>query len=236
MPLSPAQRAQQRKRAALAAAATGPSQTMEGATAYELQLAQLHQHSLQLKHVQSQEQKAELKRRILPDYAPYVDGVLSAGKGAQDEVLTTIMLWNFDAGDYAAGMRIGAYVVEHGLTMPDRFNRSAACLIAEEPAELALRALRAGNSFPVEPLLEALRITQEQDMPDEARAKLHLAIGTAQAHGITADNLSEDNAGLLEAASEHLTRAIQLHDKCGGKKILEGVTRLLKKYADSNNG
>ena len=92
------------------------------------------------------------------------------------------------------------------------------------------------SQMQLQPLLEALRITQEQDMPDEARAKLHLAIGTAQAHGITADNLSEDNAGLLEAASEHLTRAIQLHDKCGGKKILEGVTRLLKKYADSNNG
>lgn len=234
MPLSPAQRAQQRKRAALAAAATGPSQTMEGATAYELQLAQLHQHRLQLKQVQSQEQKAELKRRILPDYAPYIEGVLSAGKGAQDEVLTTVMLWHFDAGDYAAGMRIGEYVLEHNLTMPDRFNRSAACLIAEEPAELALRAIKAGHSFPVAPLLDALRITQGHDMPDQARAKLHLAIGSAQAHGIEGDKLTEDQTELLESASEHLTRAIELHDKCGGKKTLEGVTRLLKKHAGNN--
>lgn len=236
MPLSPAQRSQKRKRAALAAAASGPSQTMEGATAYELQLAQLHQHRQQLSNLQSQEHKAELKRRILPDYAPYVAGVLSTGKGAQDEVLTTVMLWHFDAGDYATGMQIGAYVLEHGLTMPDRFNRSAACLIAEEPAELALRALRAGDSFPVAPLLEAQRITAEHDMPDQARAKLHLALGRAYAHGIDKEPITEDQAGLLESASEHLKRAIELHDKCGGKKDLEGVTRLLKKYAESNNG
>jgi len=234
VPLSPAQQSQQRKRAAKAAASVGPALTMAGATAYEMQLAQLHQHRLQLKQVQSQEAKAELKRRILPDYAPYIDGVLSTGKGAQDEVLTTLMLWHFDAGEYSVGLRIGEYVLQHNMTMPDRFNRSAACLIAEEPAELALRAMKAGNSFPVGDLLEAQRITAEHDMPDQARAKLHLAIGRAYAFGIDKDQVTEDQAELLENAREHITRAIELDDKCGGKKDLEGVNRLLKKHADNN--
>lgn len=231
MPMSPAQRSQQRKRAALAAAAAGPQTSMAGATAYELQLAQLHQHSQQLKQVQSQEAKAELKRRLLPDYTGYIEGVLSAGKGAQDDVLTTLMLWHFDAGDFLGGMRIGAYVLEHGLSMPDKFNRSPACLIAEEPAELALRAMKAGNSFPVEPLVQAAELTAEHDMPDEARAKLHLAIGRAYAFGIDKAELTDDQAELLESARDHITRAIELHDKCGGKKDLEGVTRLLNKHA-----
>ncbi|WOD12796.1 phage terminase small subunit [Pseudomonas sp. NyZ704] len=233
MPLSPAQQNQQRKRAAKAAASVGPALTMEGATAYEMQLAQLHQHRQQLHQVQSQEAKAELKLRLLPDYAPYIDGVLGAGKGAQDEVLTTLMLWHFDAGEYSVGLRIGEYVLQHGLTMPDRFNRSAACLIAEEPAELALRAMKAGNSFPVGDLLEAQRITAEQDMPDQARAKLHLAIGRAYAFGIDKDQLTDENVELLENAREHLTRAIELDDNCGGKKDLEGVNRLLKKHAST---
>ena len=45
-------------------------------TAYELQLAQLHQHRLRLKDFQSVEKKIEAQRAMLPEYDPYVDGVL----------------------------------------------------------------------------------------------------------------------------------------------------------------
>ena len=40
-------------------------------TAYELQLAQLHQHRLRLKDLQSVERKIEAKRALLPEYAGY---------------------------------------------------------------------------------------------------------------------------------------------------------------------
>ncbi|MEG0244012.1 MAG: phage terminase small subunit, partial [Pseudomonas sp.] len=75
--------------------------SMEGATAYEHQLAQLAQHRARLKQVQSNQGKAELKALLIPEYEPYVQGVLDAGNGAQDEVLTTIMLWCIDAGGYS---------------------------------------------------------------------------------------------------------------------------------------
>src|SRR5690606_4249301 len=110
MALTLAQRTQQRKRAAAEAAQAEPALTMAGATAYEMQLAQLQQDRLRLKQVQSGEAKAELKRQLLPDYAPYVDGVLAAGRGAQDEVLTTIMVWRIDAGDYTGALAIARYV------------------------------------------------------------------------------------------------------------------------------
>ncbi|EKN3592763.1 phage terminase small subunit, partial [Yersinia enterocolitica] len=69
------------------------------ATGYELMLLKLNEDKRKLKQVRSQERKAELKRQLLPDYLPWVSGVLSEGKGAQDAIVMTIMIWRLDAGD-----------------------------------------------------------------------------------------------------------------------------------------
>jgi hypothetical protein len=228
---TPAQRNQLRKRAAIESAATAPATSMEGATAYEHQLAQLAQHRARLKQVQSNQGKAELKALLIPEYEPYVQGVLDAGNGAQDEVLTTIMLWCIDAGGYPGALQIAEYVIKHGLKMPDRFERTTGTLIAEEIAEAALKAQKAGEGFPLWILEQAARITAEQDMPDQARAKLHLAIGKENAAKVPNENLTTTDVGFLVVARAHLSKAIDLHSNCGGKKDLERVERLLKKHA-----
>jgi len=203
---------------------------MAGMNAYEQQLLQLNQDRLRLKQVQSEQGKAELKRSLIPAYAPYIEGVLSAGNGAQDDVLTTLMVWNIDAGDFAAALNIGRYVLEHKLKMPDRFARTTGCLLAEEVANAALKQQKAGESFDRFVLTLAADITDEHDMPDEARAKLHLALGKAYLAEL---DEAAPNAEGLEAARANLARAIDLHSNCGGKKDMERVVRLLKKYAES---
>lgn len=206
---------------------------MEGATAYELQLAQLHQHHLQLKGVQSDQGKAELKARLLPEYVPYIEGVLSAGKGAQDDVLTTVMLWRFDASDYVGGLDIAAYVLQHGLKMPDRFARTTGCLVAEEVAEAALNAFKANGDFDSALLQRTAELTAQHDMPDQVRAKLALALGKAALKRVNPEQLDQAAAAALNEAEQHLEQAIKLHDRCGGKKDLETVQRLLKKHAEA---
>lgn len=228
--LSPAQRNQLRKRAALQAAEVAPAMSMAGATTYEQQLLQLNQDRLRLKNVQSEQGKAELKRSLIPAYAPYIEGVLSAGNGAQDDVLTTLMVWNIDAGDYAAALHIGRYVLEHKLKMPDRFERTTGCLLAEEVANAALKQQKAGEPFDRFVLTLAADITAAHDMPDQARAKLHLALGKAYLAEL---DEAAPNAEALEEARANLARAIDLHSNCGGKKDLEQVQRLLKKHAES---
>jgi hypothetical protein len=227
--LTHAQRIQLRKRAAKEAAEASPYGSMEGATSYELQLAKLLQDRLRLKQIQSAQGKAELKRQLLPEYVDYVAGVLSAGQGAQDEVLTTVMIWRIDAGDYAGALDIAVYVLGKGLVMPDRFARTTGCLVAEEVATAALNAQKAGETFDLDTLKRTAELTAEQDMPDEARAKLYLALGKVQLHGI--DDDSAGQPGQLQAAIESLQKAIGLHDRCGGKKDLERAERLLKKHA-----
>ncbi len=222
----------QRVTAAQAAAeVAGPTQTMAGLTAYELQLAQLIHDRARLKGIQSTEGKIELKRQLLPAYAPYVEGVLSAGQGAQDEVLVTIMLWRIDAGAFTEGLDIAAYVFAHGLVMPDRFNRTVGCLVAEEVAESAIKALKAGQPFDIAVLLRTAELTAEQDMPDEVKAKLFLALGRATLHGLTVE--VPGKPGQVEEGIALLTRAIELHDKCGGKKDLEAAGRLQKKHTEA---
>lgn len=206
---------------------------MEGATTYELQLAQLHQHHLQLKGVQSDQGKAELKARLLPEYVPYIEGVLSAGKGAQDDVLTTVMLWRFDASDYVGGLDIAAYVLQHGLKMPDRFARTTGCLVAEEVAEAALKALKAGGDFDGELLQRADQLTASHDMPDQVRAKLALARGKVALQQVNPEQLDTAAAVHLNQAEALFGKAIALHDKCGAKKDLEKTQRLLKKHAEA---
>lgn len=231
MQLTPAQRNQLRKRAALEAAAAAPAMSMAGATAYEQQLAQLAQHRLRLKQVQSAQGKAELKVQLLPEYVPYVQGVLEAGNGAQDEVLTTVMLWRIDAADYPGALEVAEYVIKHGLKMSERFARSTGTLIAEEIADAALKAQKAGNSFPLGVLEQAAHITAEQDMPDQARAKLCLAMGKAYAGMVNDEAPAGLAMGWLISAQAQLAKAIDLHSNCGGKKDLERVERLLKKHA-----
>lgn len=225
----------QRVTAAQQAAVAAPGQPMADSSAYELQMAQLHQHYHQLKGVQSAQGKAELKAKLLPDYAPYIAGVLASGLGAQDEVVTTVMLWRFDAADYEGGLEIAAYVLKHGLAMPDRFARTTGCLVAEEVAEAALKAVKAGGAFDVGTLAEADRLTAGHDMPDEVRAKLMLAMGRVAAAQVDPEKPNPADVHSLEVARHFLTLALELHDKCGGKRDLELVDRQLKKHAGTTS-
>lgn len=225
-----AQRTQLRKRAEAESARTAPPALMDGLTTYELMLAKLQQDQLRLKQVQSNRNKALLKAELLPEYADYVAGVLAGGKGAQDDVFVTVMLWRFDAGDFAGGLQAAAYVLQHDLKMPERFNRTTGCVVAEEIAEAALRDLKAGTGFDLEVTLQANELTASHDMPDAARAKLMLAIGRLYALKVK-DDASGEDLGNLVNAKEYLSKAISLYSACGAKKDLERVESRLKKYA-----
>lgn len=229
MALSIAQAHQRRARAAMEAAKTAPQQSMAGATAYEHQLNQLLQDRLRLKAIQSTAAKEALKPQLLPQYIPYVEGVLAGGNGAQDDVLTTIMVWRIDAGEYSGALDIADYVLKHKLIMPDRFERTTGCLVAEEIATAALKAQKTNGTFDLSILHRTVELTDDEDMPDQARAKLYLATGRATVHGITAEEPGQP--GQIQAGIDLLKRAIELHDSCGGKKDLDGAERLLKKHA-----
>jgi hypothetical protein len=209
---TPAQRHFARVAAALVAATGEPGQSLAGASRYELMLAKLATDRRRLKDVQSIERKRLVKLEVLPEYADYVAGALEGGRGAQDDVLVTVMVWRIDVGDYAGAIQIARYALEHGLTLPDQYERTLATTVAEEVAEVALVALKAAQGFDVDLLYQVIDLTAKHDMPDVVRAKLYKATGYA-----------------LDAyptlALNYLRRALELHDKIGVK---QDITRLEK--------
>lgn len=191
------------------------------ASQYELMLAKLAEDRRRLKDIQSIERKIEVKRQLLPEYQPWIEGVIAGDTGQQDTVFMTVLVWTIDVGGIEAAIPLAEYAIRHSLAMPDQYKRSTACVIAEEAADIALKGTKVSHV-----LLGAVAgLTADHDMPDEVRAKLHKAIGYALR-----------DAGQLAEARERLIYALQLHDKVGVKKDIERLDTLIKNSADASNG
>lgn len=197
------------------------------ANAYELQLIALADAKRALKQVQSVERKAEVKRRVLPQFQAWIDGILAAGKPGQDDVLMTCMVWQIDVGDYDTALKSAAHALAHGLTLPDQYKRDVPTLVAEEIAEQSLAALASSRQASLPSLAEAARLTAGRDMPDEVRAKLHKALGLGHLAMADLDSAAPSRLD-MEQAAHHLQRAMQLHPRIGVKKELERLQRALK--------
>lgn len=221
----------QAKSAAESAAEFG---TMQNTNAYEQQLMQLNSDKNRLKNIQSKQNKVELKRQLLPNYKPYLQGILEVKPGVQDAVVTEMLVWSIDVAEYDFALDLAEYVLEHGLKLPDRFERSEACFITEDIADEFLKVLKTDVSIDITVLerLESL-ITDEsldkskRDMPDEVKAKLYLALGKAEMRLITGEQLVD----LVHAtrARDFLEQACKLDDKCGGRTDLNKMIKLVSK-------
>ncbi|WP_416139084.1 phage terminase small subunit [Halomonas sp. HK25] len=222
--ISPARRHYQRVTAAQAAGAADP-RAAQGGEQYEVHAAYLWEARRTVKRIKSLEAKVAKKRELLPEFESYVAGVLEGGQGAQDDVLMTVMLWRLDVGDLAGGIEVADYALRHGLDTPDRFERDTASIVAEQVAEEALARLEAteGDELPavaaelVMHLARAQALTEDADMHDQIRAKLHKALGYAYRE-----------SGSLGDALEQLRRALQLNDRVGVKKDIERLERQVR--------
>jgi hypothetical protein len=220
--------------------------TGAGATEYELMRDQLGQDVTALREIQSIEAKIVRKAEILPRYADWVGGVVAAGEaegavGVQDDVLAQVMVWRIDVGDYEGAMPLIAYVLKWGVRLPERFDRTAGCLVAEEIAEAALHAHSQGKPFPLEVLLQVHGLTTEEDMPDQVRAKMFRAIGEQMARKAEeteegADGPAGGKRMALRAALGAYTRALELNPKVGVKKEFERLQREAKKLDEAAGG
>lgn len=216
--LTPAQEHFLRMTAEAESRAAQSDDSMAGATGYELMLAKLAEDRRSLKLIQSIEAKIDYKRKVLPDYAAYVAGALAGGKGAQDDVLMSAMVWHLDCADYAEALPIAQYALRHGMTLPDQYQRTTATLIAEEVADTELRKHTAKETMDAMAICQTLDLTLEHDMPDQVRAKLYKAAGYAMR-----------DEGKPAAAIEYLRRAMTLHDKVGVKRDIELLERAVAK-------
>ncbi len=200
------------------AAQTKPSdnQRRRDLNAFELMLAQLYEHKKALKQIQSMELKGKKKAEFLPDYMPYVNGVIEADHGETDEIISTMMIWAIDAGDINTALRIGAYVMIHKLPLPDHFGRTTATGLAEEIAD---RYLKDETSVTAEQLSTLHALVDPEDMPDQVRSKLYKAYGLSVMDDLPA------------IALKFLKDATRYNDRAGVKKQ---IATLEKQLAETN--
>lgn len=188
------------------------AQKAEG-SAYELMVAKLVTDKRRLKAIQSLQAKIELKAKLIPEYLPWIYGVLSAGRPVQDEVLATVMVWMIDTGAIAEALPIAAFMLHHDLKLPEHFQRDLPTLLVEEIAD---QAGRPDVTVTTDQLLQVGQLTEGRDMPDEVRAKLHKATGL----------------GLLESnprqALDHLQQALKLNARSG---VAQHIKKLEKQLA-----
>jgi hypothetical protein len=224
--------------AATQAAEPATKRAGAAATEYELQRARLGVDLRRLKELQSIERKIELKRELLPGYEPWVAGVLDADVGAEDDILTHVMIWRIDTGDYAGAMPLARHVLRHNLTLPERFDRTAPTLIAEEIADAALKSFGQDRPFDHQLLLEVEDLVEPHDIFDQVRAKLEKAIGIAfiglaETIDPAADGPAGQKRGAQERALGHLRRAVELDDTVGVKKRIEQLERATRPPVDA---
>jgi hypothetical protein len=225
---------------AAAAAAPAQAHSLPGpaATEYENFKAALGVDLRRLGEIQSLERKIELKRVLLPTYDDWVLGVLDADAGGEDVIVTHIMIWAIDIGDYKLGLDLADYVLRHKLALPDRFDRTPATLIVEEIAEAALVALGKGDDDKLAPFADGQvlsridLIAELHDMPDQVRAKCEKVQGrfaqrAADAIAADADGPAGAKRGQLEIARKHYARALELDDTVGVKGNLKEVERAI---------
>lgn len=175
---------------------------------YTLMLNLLAQFRRRLKDIKSNAAKEQVKRdELLPELKPYVNGVLEADTGQQDDVVVYYMVWSLDAGDINECLRIADYATRHCLAMPEQFARDIWDWLAEE---IAIRTIKASEIG--EPLdhsaFTVWSLVKDADLMDEVQAKLQKAMGLVL------------HAERPELAVQHYRRAVELWDKVGVKKLI----------------
>lgn len=187
-------------------------------TAYTQMTLMMNADRRRLKRIQSFERKASVKREMLPNYAPWVAGILASGRGQQDDVTMRVMLWRIDAGDYHGALDIAEYALRYNLSMPEKHTRTTGCAIAEEIADQAEKQYIAKSPIPLDVLTRTMALTLDEDMPDQVRANLYKWLGYAQ----------RDNNQPQPATCSWL-RALELNDRVGVKQDLKQLEKYLEK-------
>lgn len=214
---SPAQRHFARLTAQQTSATAEAGEPLAGRTGYELMLAKLDADRRRLKDVKSIQRKIEVKRELLPSYADWIHGALTGGRGGQDDVLVTCMMWLVDIGEYRQALEIAAYALPHRLVLPDQFSRDISTALVDEISDGSIALQRQGLPMPLRDLQQLAEMVADVDMHDQPRAKLHKALG-----------LALRAAGDLPSAAEHFRRALALHEGAGVKRDLADVEKAMK--------
>lgn len=191
----------------------------------------------QLKETKAIDRKIAAKCLMLPEYDPWVEGQLAAGRASEarelpatgaDDVLPTMMVWSIDTGNWPRALELAEHVLRFDVALPSRYERDAATLIVEEVAEAAIKTQNRNQRFPLDVLERVEELTADIDMHDPVRAKLAKAIGAELVAAADATESGPLGSTFLSMrALEKLRQAQHLNDRIGVKGQIARLEKAL---------
>lgn len=125
-----------RYREQCAAVAAAQEVDLTTLTPYQHLLKQLHADKAILKNIKSHQDKQQAKADLLPQYAEWLQGVLTSGAIAEsDQITPTLLVWQLDCGLLNETMPLAQIAMNSKAESPDEFQRSLPEIIVEQYAE-----------------------------------------------------------------------------------------------------
>ena len=86
-----------------------------------------------LKSIEGTPKKVQFKKDRIDHYLPFVNGVIDSDDGRDSVIVSYMLVWAMDVGNYAEVEKIASYMLKHGLGFPDSLMRaSVSTFIARE--------------------------------------------------------------------------------------------------------
>ncbi len=130
---------------------------------------------LRLKRITSHSKRDELKRtELIPRYIEYLNGVMEAGQGGQNDVLVRVMIWCIDAGEFNRAIDLAAYAIQHDMSSPEGFQRDIKNILAGDIARKCIDLLKLGRAVSAfeRPVNKIYKLSADWDLVDKIRAQL----------------------------------------------------------------
>lgn len=171
-----------RYREQCAAVAAAQEVDLTTLTPYQHLLKQLHADKAILKNIKSHQDKQQAKADLLPQYAEWLQGVLTSGAIAEsDQITPTLLVWQLDCGLLNETMPLAQIAMNSKAESPDEFQRSLPEIIVEQYAE----QISAGAEITPENINILMGWATEKsengqhvhNLPDLIRAKMLKAAG-----------------------------------------------------------
>lgn len=210
------------KKAALAAAIAADGGPALVNSEYELMLGRVAGFRRRLKEVKSQVKKSEVKTEILPEMRPYVEGVLEAATGQQDDNIIYYMIWAFDADEIDEFIWVAEYAIEKELVLPEAWESDLVDWVARSAAERTIKMYEQGETLD-NSVFSVWALVKDLDMLDVVNAKMRKAMGFVLM------------ANEPEKALAEFKAAVALNDKVGVKKMITAIEKDLSGEGVSEN-
>lgn len=183
-------------------------------TPYQRLLKQLHTDKSILKNIKSHQDKQQAKADLLPQYAEWLQGVLTSGTIAENDHITpTLLVWQLDCGLLNETMPLAQIAINSKAESPDEFQRSLPEIIVEQYAE----QISAGAEITPENVNVLVGWATEKsengqhvhNLPDLIRAKMLKAAG---------EYFEDAEPSNQELVLSLYSQAVEYNNKIGLKK------------------